>query len=436
MSVVELSLMLMLLLFAVLGSGVWIALALAICGYVAILTTASTPAGQVLATSVWAASDSWDLTALPMFIWMGEILYRTKLSDDMFEGLAPWLQKLPGRLLHVNVVGCAIFAAVSGSSAATCATIGRIALPELLKRGYDEKMAIGTLAGSGTLGLLIPPSIILIIYATVTEQSIARLFIAGVIPGIMLAMLFSGFIVVWALLNKSRMPPPDPYVPFRERVYASRRLIPVTLLILGVIGSIYGGLASATEAAVVGVFLSLALSWWSGTLSRQGFTDALLGATKTSCMIAFILAGAAYLTAAMGFTGIPIALAEWVGGFNLAPWALLSVLTLFYIILGCFLDGISMVVLTTSIIIPLVQKSGFDLIWFGIYIVLVVEMAQITPPVGFNLYVLQGMTGRNIFTVGAYTFPLFLLMCVAVALVATFPGIALWLPSTMLDVSH
>jgi tripartite ATP-independent transporter DctM subunit len=376
------------------------------------------------------------LTALPMFIWMGEILYRTKLSDDMFEGLAPWLQKLPGRLLHVNVVGCAIFAAVSGSSAATCATIGRIALPELVKRGYDEKMAIGTLAGSGTLGLLIPPSIILIIYATVTEQSIARLFIAGVIPGIMLALLFSGFIVVWALLNKERMPPPDPHVPFLARVYASRRLIPVTLLILGVIGSIYGGLASATEAAVVGVFLSLFLSWWSGTLTRQGFIDALMGATRTSCMIAFILAGAAYLTAAMGFTGIPISLAEWVGGFKLAPWALLSVLTLFYIILGCFLDGISMVVLTTSIIIPLVQKSGFDLIWFGIYIVLVVEMAQITPPVGFNLYVLQGMTGRNIFTIGAYTFPLFVLMCVAVALVTAFPEIALWLPSTMLDVSH
>ena len=195
MSVVELSLVLMLLLFAVLGSGVWIALALGVCGFAAILTKASTPAGQVLATSMWAASDSWDLTALPMFIWMGEILYRTKLSDDMFEGLAPWVQKLPGRLLHVNVIGCAIFAAVSGSSAATCATIGRIALPELLKRGYDEKMAIGTLAGSGTLGLLIPPSIIMIVYATATDQSIARLFIAGVIPGIMLAVLFMGFIV-------------------------------------------------------------------------------------------------------------------------------------------------------------------------------------------------------------------------------------------------
>jgi C4-dicarboxylate transporter, DctM subunit len=435
-NVIELSLLLMLLLFAVLGSGVWIALALAVCGFAAVMTKIATPAGQVLATSVWAASDSWDLTALPMFIWMGEILYRTKLSDDMFEGLAHWLQKLPGRLLHVNVVGCAIFAAVSGSSAATCATIGRIALPELLKRGYDEKMAIGTLAGSGTLGLLIPPSIILIIYATVTEQSIARLFIAGVIPGIMLAGLFMGFIVVWAMINHERMPPPEPTVPFIARVRASRRLIPVTLLILGVIGSIYGGLASATEAAVVGVFLSLFLSWWSGTLTQQGFVDSLMGATRTSCMIAFILAGAAFLTAAMGFTGIPIALAEWIGAFNLPSWALLLVLTLFYIVLGCFLDGISMVVLTTSIIIPLVEKSGFDLIWFGIYIVLVVEMAQITPPVGFNLYVLQGMTGRNIFAIGAYALPLFFLMCVAVVLVAMFPGLALWLPSTMLDVAH
>jgi tripartite ATP-independent transporter DctM subunit len=364
---------------------------------------------------------------------MGEILYRTRLSEDMFEGLAPWMQRLPGRLLHVNVVGCTIFAAVSGSSAATCATIGRIALPELLKRGYDERMAIGTLAGSGTLGLLIPPSIIMIVYAAATDQSIARLFIAGVIPGVMLALLFMGFIIVWALLYRSRMPPPEPKAAFANRMAATRRLVPVILLIVGVIGSIYGGLASATEAAVVGVVLSLVLSWWMGTLSYSGFRDALLGATRTSCMIAFILAGAAYLTAAMGFTGIPRALAEWIGTFNLSHWQLLTVLTLFYIVLGCFLDGISMVVLTTAVIMPLVEKAGFDLIWFGIYVVLVVEMAQITPPVGFNLYVLQGMTGRNIFEIGAYALPLFLLMGLAVALVAAFPQLVLWLPSTMLD---
>jgi tripartite ATP-independent transporter DctM subunit len=434
MGLLELALLLMVLLFAILASGVWIALGLAACGFAALLINTATPPDQALATAMWTASNSWDLTALPMFIWMGEVLYRTRLAEDMFEGLAPWMQRLPGRLLHVNVVSCTVFAAVSGSSAATCATIGRIALPELLKRRYDERMAIGTLAGSGTLGLLIPPSIILIVYAAATEQSIARLFIAGVVPGIMLAVLFMGFIMVWALLNRRRMPPPDPPTSFVNRMVATRRLVPVILLILGVIGSIYGGLASATEAAVVGVALALALSWWTDTLTKKSFVDALLGAARTSCMIAFILAGAAFLTAAMGFTGIPRALAQWVGGFELSQWQLLVALTLFYIVLGCFLDGISMVVLTTSVIIPLVEKAGFDLIWFGIYIVLVVEMAQITPPVGFNLYVLQGMTGRNIFTLGSYALPLFLLMVVAIILLAVFPGLALWLPSTMLDV--
>lgn len=433
MDLVTLSIVLILLLFGILACGVWIGVALGIIGFIAMLAKVSAPVGPVLATSVWQSLNSWDLTALPMFIWMGEILYRTKLSEDMFEGLAPWLSRLPGRLLHVNVLGCAIFAAVSGSSAATCATIGRISMPELLKRGYDERMAIGTLAGSGTLGLLIPPSIIMIVYAAATDQSIARLFIAGVIPGIILASLFMGYIIVWALLNRSKMPPADPPTTFANRVVATRRLIPVVLLILGVIGSIYGGLASATEAAVVGVALSLLLSWWMSSLTRATFMAALMSATRTSCMICFILAGAAFLTIAMGFTGIPRALAEWISAFELSRWQLLLALTLFYIMLGCFLDGISMVVLTTSVILPLIEKVGFDLIWFGIYIVVVVEMAQITPPVGFNLYVLQSMTGRNLFAVGLATLPLFCLMCVAVILLAAFPGLALWLPSTMLD---
>jgi C4-dicarboxylate transporter, DctM subunit len=433
MDLVTLSIVLILVLFVILASGVWIAVGLALIGLIAMLAKVAAPTGSVLATSVWQSLNSWDLTALPMFVWMGEILYRTKLSEDMFEGLAPWLSGLPGRLLHVNVLGCAIFAAVSGSSAATCATIGRISMPELLKRGYDERMAIGTLAGSGTLGLLIPPSIIMIVYAAATDQSIARLFIAGVVPGIVLAALFMGYIIVWALLNRPKMPPADPPTSFANRVVATRRLIPVVLLIMGVIGSIYGGLASATEAAVVGVILSLALSWWMSTLSRASFVDALMAATRTSCMICFILAGAAFLTTAMGFTGIPRALAEWITAFDLSRFQLLLALTLFYIVLGCFLDGISMVVLTTSVIMPLIEKAGFDLIWFGIYIVVVVEMAQITPPVGFNLYVLQSMTGRNLFAIGLYALPLFFLMCAAVVLLAVFPGLALWLPSTMLD---
>ncbi len=432
MDLLTLSVILVGLLFALLVSGLWVAFSLAVVGLIA-MTQVIAPAGPVLATSVWQSLTSWDLTALPMFILMGEILYRTRLAEDMFEGLAPWLARLPGRLLHTSVVGCAIFAAVSGSSAATTATVGRIALPELQKRGYDERMTIGTLAGSGTLGLLIPPSIILIVYATATDQSIARLFIAGVVPGILLAGLFMGYVMVWALLFRHRMPPPEPATTFVQKVKASRRLLPVVLLILGIIGSIYGGLASPTEAAVVGVVLSLALSWSTGSLTRENATDALLSATRTSCMICFILAGAAFLTTAMGFTGIPRELAEWVGSFNLSKYQLLFALTLFFIVLGCFLDGISIVVLTTSIIIPMVERSGFDLIWFGIYIVIVTEMAQITPPVGFNLYVLQSMTGRNLFTIGLYALPLFMLMVVAVALLAAFPELALWLPSTMLD---
>jgi C4-dicarboxylate transporter DctM subunit len=431
--VLTLTLVLILILFALLGSGIWIAVVLGMVGFVAMALKVAAPPGTVLATSFWSASNSWDLTALPMFIWMGEILFRTRLAEDLFHGLAPWLNRLPGRLLHVNVLGCAVFAAVSGSSAATCATIGKITLPELAKRGYDDKTAIGTLAGSATLGLLIPPSIILIVYGAATDQSIARLFIAGVIPGIVLAALFMGYIVVWSLVNRHKMPPPEPNVSFLERVIATRRIIPIVLLIVGVIGSIYAGLASATEAAVVGVLLSLVLSWSMGSLNRETFNSALIGATITSCMIAFILAGAAFLTIAMGFTGIPRALAEWIGTLGLSQWQLLAALTLFFIVLGCFLDGISMVVLTTSVIMPLVVAAGFDLIWFGIYLVLVVEMAQITPPVGFNLFVLQGLTGRSIFAIGYYALPLFLLMCVAVILLTAFPELALWLPSTMLD---
>ena len=433
MDLLTLTAFLVLLLFALLGSGIWIAIVLAMIGFVAMALQVSAPPGAVQATSFWSASNSWDLTALPMFVWMGEILFRTRLAEDLFHGLAPWLNRLPGRLLHVNVLGCAVFAAVSGSSAATCATIGKISLPELKKRKYDDRMAIGTLAGSATLGLLIPPSIIMIVYGAATEQSIARLFIAGVIPGIMLALLFMGYIVVWALVNRHRMPPPEPSVSFIKRVIATRRIIPVILLILGVIGSIYGGLASATEAAVVGVGLSLLLSRLTGSLNRASFNQALIGATVTSCMIAFILAGAAFLTVAMGFTGIPRALAEWIGTLGLSQWQLLFALTLFFILMGCFLDGISMVVLTTSVIMPLVTAAGFDLIWFGIYLVLVVEMAQITPPVGFNLFVLQGLTGRSIFAIGLYALPLFLLMCLAVVLITAFPELALWLPSTMLD---
>ncbi|HSM22659.1 MAG TPA: TRAP transporter large permease subunit, partial [Rubrivivax sp.] len=352
-------------LFGLLALGVWVGPALIAVGVVGMLF-ADAPGGAILATTTWASSASWTMTALPLFIWMGEILFRTKLSEDMFAGLAPWVERLPGRLLHVNVFGCGIFAAVSGSSAATAATIGRISLPELKARGYPESLALGSLAGSGTLGLLIPPSIIMIVYGVAAQTSVARLFIAGVLPGLMLVTLFSGYIMLWSLLNKGRIPAAGLAMAFGAKLYATRRLLPVVLLIAGVIGSIYAGLATATEAAAIGVLGALVIAAVSGMLNPRTLLDSLLGAVRTSTMIFLILLGAAYLTSAMSFTGLPAALAEWIAGEKLPAWALIAALTLLFIVLGCFLDGISIVLLTTSVILPAVQAAGIDLLWFGI----------------------------------------------------------------------
>jgi C4-dicarboxylate transporter DctM subunit len=418
-------------LFAILGSGVWIGLTLSGVAWIGMQLFSSRPAGDAMAVTIWGSSSSWTLTALPLFVWMGEILFRTRLSQDMFRGLAPWMQSLPGRLLHVNVVGCAIFAAVSGSSAATCATIGKMSLPELKQRGYPDGISVGSLAGAGTLGLLIPPSIIMIVYGVTADVSIAQLFIAGVLPGILLALLFSGYLVYWALRNPSLVPPADQRMSFAEKLRESRYLIPVVLLIVAVLGSIYSGIATATEAAAVGVVGALAISAVQGSLSWQTFKDSLLGGTRLYCMIALILAGAAFLTLSMGYIGLPRHLAEWIATLGLTQFQLLVVLMVFYIILGCFLDGISMVVLTMGVILPTIQKAGIDPLWFGIFIVLVVEMAQITPPVGFNLFVLQGMTGREIGWIAKVTLPFFFLMIAAVALIYFFPQIVTFLPQQM-----
>ncbi len=419
------------LLFLLLAAGLWVAFALLGVGAAGMAWFTSAPVGQAMATTIWGASNSWSLAALPMFVWMGEILFRTRLAEDMFRGLSPWLGRLPGGLLHVNVLGCAIFAAVSGSSAATAATIGRMTLPELARRGHDERMRIGTLAGSGTLGLLIPPSIILIVYGVATDQSIARLFIAGVLPGLLLVVLFMGYVIAWALLHPHGAPRAERAAGWGEKLRALKHLAPVALLIAAIIGSIYAGIASPTEAAALGVAFSLLLAWLGGALTRQAFTAALMGAVRTSAMIAFILAGAAFLTVAMGFTGIPRQLAAWIGALHLSPHALIAALTLFFIIMGMFLDGISVVVLTTSVILPMVEQAGLDLVWFGIYLVIVVEMAQITPPVGFNLFVIQGLTGRDILFIARAALPFFLLMCVAVAIIVAFPQLATWLPQRM-----
>ena len=419
------------LLLFLLGSGIWVALSMIAVSAVGMLLFTTRPVGDAMATTIWGTSSSWTLTALPLFVWMGEILFRTKLSENLFKGLSPWLSKLPGGLVHVNVVGCALFAAISGSSAATVATVGKMSIPELRKRKYPEKLLLGSLAGSGTLGLLIPPSIILIIYGVTIEDSIAKLFMAGILPGIMIALMFMLYVIFWSILNKKLMPKSVESFSFLEKIQGSKQLLPVILLITSVIGSIYTGIATATEAASLGVVGALILSFFQGTLNKNTFNLSLLGATKTSCMIAFILAGSTFLSLAMGFTGLPRNLAIWIDGMNLSPYTLLFVLTIFYIILGMFLDGISAVVLTMAIIEPMIRQAGFDMIWFGIYLVIVVEMAQITPPVGFNLFVLQGMANKDMGFIARSAFPLFLLMILAVIIVVIFPEIALWLPNKM-----
>jgi tripartite ATP-independent transporter DctM subunit len=423
---------LMALLFGLLGAGVWIGLALMGVAWIGMQLFTARPAGDAMAVTIWGSASSWTLTALPLFVWMGEILFRTRLSEDMFRGLAPWMERLPGRLLHTNIIGCTIFAAVSGSSAATCATIGKMTLPELVGRGYPEGKVIGTLAGAGTLGLLIPPSIIMIVYGVTAEVSIAQLFIAGVIPGLLLAGLFMGYVMVWSLLNPGAIPPIERRTSLAEKLNASRHLIPVVLLIAAVLGSIYAGVATATEAAAFGVVGALAIAGAQGSLTRETFGKSLMGATRLYCMIALILSGASFLTLSMGYIGLPRLLAEWIAALGLSRFELAVALMLFYILLGCFIDGISMVVLTMAVILPTVQKAGFDLIWFGIFVVLVVEMAQITPPVGFNLFVLQGMTGRQMTMIARESAPMFVLMVAAALLIYFVPDLVTWLPRQMM----
>ena len=418
-------------LFFLLGSGVWIGLSLMGVAYVGLELFTNRPAGDAMITTIWSSASSWSLTALPLFIWMGEILYRTRLSEDLFKGLAPWMNNLPGRLLHTNIVGCTFFAAVSGSSAATLTTVGKMSVPELSKRNYPENLTIGTLAGSSTLGLMIPPSLTLIVYGVTINESVVQLFMAGILPGLVLALLFMGYVAVWATINRKKMPKKDPEITFMDKIKSSKFLFPIFSLIIFVIGSMYMGWATPTEAAGFGVIGGLVLAALQRSLTWKTFFDSLIGATKTSCMIAFILMGGAFLTLSMGFTGLPRSIAEWIANLGLTNLELLLYLMIFYIILGCFLDGISSIVLTMAVVEPMIRNAGIDVIWFGIYLTVLVEMAQITPPVGFNLFVLQGMTKHEMIFLAKSALPMFLMMVVMVFIMIAFPELATYLPSTV-----
>ncbi len=418
-------------LFALLGSGVWVGLTLLGVGVLGILLFTPRPAGDAMATIIWSGLSSWPLVALPLFIWMGEILTRSHTSTHLFSGLAPVVTRLPGRLIHVNIVGCTLFAAISGSSAATVSTVGKISLPELRRRGYPESISVGSLAGAGTLGLLMPPSIILIVYGVSINESIPRLFMAGVGPAMALALLFVAYVASWSLANRHRFADEDDPEARSVELSKTLRLVPLAALIALVLGSIYYGFLTVTEAAALGVLGALALSWLDGSLSLRSLFQGIEGALKTSCMIGLILAGSATVTLSMGYTGIPRTVAETISDFNLSTGELLLLLGLFYIILGMFIDGISAVVLTLAVIEPIIREAGIDTIWFGIFLVILVETAQITPPVGFNLFVIQSMTRRDILYVARAAAPLFLIMIVMLFLIWLFPSIVLYIPTTL-----
>jgi len=435
MGLLEIGGLLLFLMLLMLCGGVWIAMTLAIVGWVGQAFFTNTLPGKNLFSSFWETSASWELAALPMFIWMGEILYRTKLSEQMFDGLSPWLSKVPGRLMHTTILGCGIFGSVSGSSAATCATIAKVALPELEKRGYDRNIALGSLAAAGGLGILIPPSITMVVYAVAADASVIRLFLAGFLPGFLLMGLFSGYIIWWSLRNPGKVPPAEAPTTFMEKMRRSGSLIPCSLLIVFIVWVLVAGIATATECAAYGVLGSLAIAAAGRSLTWENFWQGLVGATRVSCMIMFILAGAAFLTKTMAFTGIPRELAEFVHSMNLSPFGLIGVLVVVYLILGTALDGISMIVLTSAVVLPMIQKAGFDLVWFGIFIIMLVEIAEITPPVGFNLFVLQNMTGIDSNRIARVTLPFFACMIVGIGLITVFPSIVTIVPDMLMGVA-
>jgi tripartite ATP-independent transporter DctM subunit len=418
-------------LLGLLAAGVWIfaaMLVVSIVGLYVLNDYSFVRIGSMLTSVQWKTMTSFELAALPLFVWMGEILFRTRLSEQIFRGLAPWVNWLPGRLLHVVVLACGVFGSVSGSSTATCATISKIALPELKRRGYDEGITIGALCSGGTLGILIPPSIIMVLYAVAAEVSLVKLFIAGFLPGFLMMSLFSGYIVVWALMNPDKSPKGADQMTLRQKFSLLIELGPITALLVFVFGALFAGWITATECAAWGVLGAILIALHSRTLNWRSFRDSVQSTLRTSCMIAILIAAAGFMSTFMAIAGIPKAVAVAISAMQLSPFALIALLTVVYILLGIFLDGVSMILLTLPVVLPMVTGAGFDPLWFGIFLIIVIEMAELSPPVGFNLFVLQNMTGKDVFTIGWMSLPFFLMMVVTAAMITFWPEIVMVLP--------
>lgn len=428
MDITVISLTILGLLVLFLGSTIWVGLSLLLVAFCCFIFFTETPPLNVLANILWNQTNSPTMIALPLFIFMGEILFRSNISQNLFKGLTPWLTFLPGRLIHVNIVASSIFAAVSGSSAATTATVGKITMPELIKRGYNRSLSIGSLAGAGTLGFLIPPSMLMIVYGIAANVSIGALFIAGIVPGIILAICFSTYILIRCLINPDLAPKGESYT-WSDRIKALPLLLPVMFLMIMVLGSIYAGWATPTEAAAVGVFGSLLLAFLSRSLTKEAFWQAVLGSIKTNAMIMLIVVAAAYMSVVVGYLGLPGKLTAFIGALDLSKYELIIIMVIMYVLLGCILDGFSLILMSLPLALPLITVAGFDPLWFGIFLILMIEVAQITPPVGFNLFVLNGLTGDSVARIARYSMPSFFIILFVVVIITIYPSIVTYIPN-------
>jgi tripartite ATP-independent transporter DctM subunit len=413
--------------------GQWTALALGAVGTLMLFLVRGDVGLLIINSVIWNTANSYILIAAPMFLLMGEVILRSGVSSHFYRGVAALVGRTPGGLLHANILACAIFACISGSSVATAAAVGTVAIPEMTGRGYQPRLVFGSLAAGGTLGILIPPSIIMILYAALVEESVAKLFMAGFVPGLLMSALFMLYLAVRVWTNPAAAPPPDAVrMPWGERLRLGVHVAPILLLLGVVLAAIYFGVATPTEAAVMGALGAMALAWAYGGLNRETFGAALMATVRTTCMVLFIIVGAQILSNALSYAGVSRGISEWVVGMELSWWWLLLALVILYLFLGCFVDGVSMIYITLPVLYPVVVRTGFDPIWFGVVLTILIELGQITPPVGLNLFTIHGISGGAPFSeVVKGSTPFVFIMLATILLLALFPGLALWLPSTM-----
>lgn len=415
------------ILFALLVPGLWIAIALGATGMIGLMIAGRYNLFDTLAVINWSTGSDFILTAIPLFLFMGEVILVSGLSKRFYASIAKWLKPVPGGLLHSNIISSGLFSAISGSSVATAAAIGSVAIPEMKKYGYKREHIYGSIAAGGTLGILIPPSIVLILYGVIVDESITKLFMAAVLPGILLTMLFLLYTIGIMLRKKNRIVSGE--IEEISIMESLKGVLPLFILILIVLGSLYSGKITPTESAGLGVFITIIIGFVFGNLSFKKIFEAAKNSIKTTSMLIFIMIGAQIFSFAVVTLGINREITSWLTSMELSPLLLLMIVCLIYIVLGFFMDGPAMMFLTLPLLFPVIEHAGFDPIWFGIVLVILVELGQITPPMGLNIFVIKSIDSTSkINEIVRGVLPYCIIMLLAVVLLTIFPQIALWLP--------